>query len=52
MTSLGERLSDDEIQTMLNEADENEDGRIDYEGECVLKHLCLVLIIQLDEVVD
>ena len=31
MTNLGEGLSDNEIQEMMNEADLNRDGLLDYE---------------------
>ncbi|KAK9237244.1 hypothetical protein V1525DRAFT_404639 [Lipomyces kononenkoae] len=30
MTSIGERLTDDEVDLMIKEADTNNDGRIDY----------------------
>lgn len=33
MQSLGESMTDEEVQEMLNEADENGDGVIDYEGK-------------------
>ena len=33
MTSLGEKLTDQEVDDMLNEADTNGDGKIDYNGE-------------------
>lgn len=29
MTSIGEKLTEDEVQEMINEADQNGDGRID-----------------------
>lgn len=32
MTNLGEKLSDDEADEMLMEADRDGDGQIDYEG--------------------
>ena len=35
MTSLGEKLTDKEVEDMLNEADANNDGKIDYEGKQV-----------------
>ena len=33
MTSLGERLTDAEVDDMLKEADTNNDGKIDYSGK-------------------
>ena len=33
MTSLGERLTDKEVDDMLKEADSNNDGKIDYSGQ-------------------
>ena len=39
MTSLGEKLTDKEVEDMLNEADANNDGKIDYEGKQVLLYI-------------
>lgn len=33
MKSLGENLTDEEIEDMINEADVDGDGQISYEGE-------------------
>lgn len=33
MTQLGERLTDDELEEMMSEADLNGDGLIDFKGE-------------------
>ena len=33
MSSLGERMTDDDIEDMLREADLDGDGRVSYEGE-------------------
>lgn len=43
MTNLGEKLSDDEADEMLMEADRDGDGQIDYEGTVSYfkVHLCL-----------
>jgi len=35
MSSLGEKLNDDEIAEMIKEADKNGDGEIDYEGKWI-----------------
>ena len=34
MKNLGEKLTEEEVQDMLKEADKNGDGKIDYNGEC------------------
>ena len=33
MINLGEKLSEDEVEQMIKEADQNGDGVIDYNGE-------------------
>lgn len=33
MTSLGERLSDEEVDDMIREADLDGDGQVNYEGK-------------------
>lgn len=33
MTSLGERLSEEEVDDMIKEADLDGDGQVNYEGE-------------------
>ena len=33
MTTMGEELTDDEVESMINEADLNGDGQINYEGK-------------------
>ena len=36
MTNLGENLTEDEINEMIQEADRDGDGQINYEGEAVM----------------
>lgn len=37
MTSLGERLSEEEVDDMIKEADLDGDGQVNYEGKVVLR---------------
>ena len=34
MTSMGERLSETEVEDMIKEASPSGDGRVNYDGEC------------------
>ena len=39
MTNLGEKMTDEEIDEMLREADTDGDGQIDYQGEMISKYI-------------
>ena len=40
MKSLGEHLTDEEVQQMIQEADKDGDGMVNYEGTC--NHLLFI----------
>jgi calmodulin len=42
MTNLGEKLTDEEVDEMMREADVNNDGEIDYDGKCQVIILCYI----------
>lgn len=37
MTNLGEKLTDEEVDEMIREADIDGDGQVNYEGEFIVK---------------
>lgn len=45
MTNLGEKLTDEEVDEMIREADIDGDGQVNYEGEPVVFDSVLLKIV-------
>ena len=44
MTNLGEKLTDEEVDEMIREADIDGDGQVNYEGTVINEHIDFMLL--------
>lgn len=50
MTNLGEKLTDEEVDEMIREADIDGDGQVNYEGISIYYcHWCIVVFLHVSE---